>query len=139
MKNLNAFLNPRRKENLKFILSDAFCDDNSQPIEWELRELSAQEMLEIQRLCEGRGMQETSLALAAESLVTPNIHDAELLAGLSKREGRTILNPVEALRVMLSGSELSMLLYRYFQQQSVGNFEQMVSEAKNSSGEAATV
>ncbi len=132
MNNLNAFLNPRRKENLKFILSDAFCDDSGQPIEWELRELSAQEMLETQRLCEGRGMQETSLTLAAESLVAPNIHDAELLAGLSKREGRTILNPVEALKVMLSGSELSMLLYRYFQQQSVGNFEQMVGEAKNS-------
>ncbi len=132
MKNLDAFLNPKRKENLKFILSAAFQDENGQPVEWELRELSAREMLEVQGFYEGRGMQETSLALAAESLVSPNIHDAELLAALSKREGRTILEPVEALKAMLSGSELSLLLYRYFEQQNPGGFGEMVGEAKNS-------
>ena len=132
MKNLDAFLNPKRKENLKFILSAAFQDENGQPVEWELRELSAREMLEVQGFYEGRGMQETSLALAAESLVSPNIHDAELLAALSKREGRTILEPVEALKAMLSGSELSLLLYRYFEQQNPGGVGLMVGEAKNS-------
>ena len=132
MKNLNAFLNPRRKENFKFVLSTAFQDENGQPVEWELRELSAREMLEIQRFYEGRGAQETALALAAESLVSPNIHDAELLSALSKREERTILDPVEALKAMLSGSELSLLLYRYFEQQNPGSFGEMVGEAKNS-------
>ena len=131
MKNLEAFLNPKRKENLKFVLSQAFCSEDGTPVVWELRELGAREMLEVQRQCEGRGMQETALALAAESLVTPNMHDAELLAGLSRREGRTILNPVEALKAMLSGSELSMLLYRYFEQQNVSNFDNLVDEAKN--------
>lgn len=132
MKNLNAFLNPKRKENLKFILSPAFQDENGQPVEWELRELSAREMLEVQSFCEGRGVQETSLVLAAESLVSPNIHDAELLAAFSKREGHTVLNPVEALKAMLSGSELSLLLYCYFEQQNPGSFEELVGEAKNS-------
>ena len=36
MKNLNAFLNPKRKDNIRFVLSDAFVGDDGNPVEREM-------------------------------------------------------------------------------------------------------
>ena len=41
MNTLKNFLNPVRKENIKFVLSDAFVDDEGKPLQWEMRQISA--------------------------------------------------------------------------------------------------
>ena len=132
MKNLEGFLNPKRKPNLRFVLSEDFTGEDGAPLVWEMRTLTARELCEVREFYEGRGQEETTLALIAKSLVTPNISDAELLRGLSQKEGRTILNPVDALQALLNAAELGTLISCYFKHQQVSNFYELVGEAKNS-------
>ena len=132
MKNLEAFLNPKKKPNMRFILSEDFVGEDSAPLVWEMRTLSARELCEVRSYYEGRGQEETTLALLAKSLVTPNLSDAELLRGLSQKEGRTILDPAEALKALLDAAQLGVLLACYFKHQQVNNFYELVDEAKNS-------
>lgn len=131
MKNLEGFLNPKRKPNLRFVLSEDFTGEDGAPLVWEMRTLSARELREVRSFCEGRGQEETTLALIARSLVTPDLSDAELLRGLSKKEGKTILDPVDALSALLSAAELGTLLGCYFEYQQPNNFYELVGEAKN--------
>jgi hypothetical protein len=128
MKSLNSFLNPKRKPNLKIALSPAFTDEKGKPIEWEIKQLSAKEGIDI----DGENYKEMMVAYVAESLVYPNLHDAELLAGLSEREGRTILSAKEALLVLVNDSELSKLIDEYSKYNNLTlDFEKLVDEAKN--------
>jgi len=131
-KNLEGFLNPKRKPNLRFVLSEDFTGEDGAPLVWEMRTLTARELCEVREFYEGRGQEETTLALIAKSLVTPNISDAELLRGLSQKEGRTILNPAEALKSLLDAAQLGVLLACYFKHQQVNNFYELVGEVKNS-------
>lgn len=132
MKNLEAFLNPKKKPNMRFILSEDFVGEDGAPLVWEMRTLSARELCEVRSYYEGRGQEETTLALLAKSLVIPNLSDAELLRGLSQKEGRTILDPAEALKALLDAAQLGVLLACYFKHQQVNNFYELVDEAKNS-------
>ena len=132
MKNLEGFLNPKRKPNLRFVLSEDFTGEDGAPLVWEMRTLTARELCEVREFNEGRGQEQTTLALIAKSLVTPNISDAELLRGLSQKEGRTILDPAEALQALLSAAELGMLTICYYEYQQANNFYELVGEAKNS-------
>ncbi len=132
MKSLNGFLHPKRKENLKFILSDAFVDENGNPLEWEMRQLSAKEGME---LAKGLTSVETSEIWAhyvANALVVPNLKDADLLKALSEREGRNILEPLEALYCLVTDGELAKLMELYNKHNSIDSgFQKMVQEAKN--------
>lgn len=132
MKNLEGFLNPKRKPNLRFILSEDFTGEDGAPLVWEMRTLTARELCEVRAFYEGRGQEETTLALIAKSLVAPNISDAGLLRGLSQKEGRSILDPVDALQALLSAAEMGTLISCYFKHQQVNNFYELVGEAKNS-------
>lgn len=132
MKNLEGFLNPKRKPNMRFVLSEDFVGEDGKPLVWEMRTLSARELCEVRSYYEGRGQEETTLAMMAKSLVVPNVSDSELLKGLSQREGRTILDPCEALKSMLDAAQLGILLACYFKHQQVNNFYELVDEAKNS-------
>lgn len=128
MKSLDSFLNPKRKPNLKIALSPAFADEKGNPIEWELKQLSAREGLNI----EGNGYKEIMTAYVAESLVYPNLHDAELLKGLSEREGRKILNAKDALIALLNDNELATLIEAYTKFNDLTtDFGELVKEAKN--------
>lgn len=133
MKNLNAFLNPKRKENFKFILSEAFVGEDGKPIEWEMRQLSAAESLEISKaFAHAESAGEIIAATIAQSLVVPNLRDKDLLDALSKREGRTILKPVDALKVLVSDPEYAKLASSYFAYNELGHsFGEQVEEAKN--------
>ena len=95
VKNLEAFLNPKRKENLKFPLSAAFVDKDGKPVEWEMKELSTEEVLAVSKETKDQDSRTQMLAVVAEALVYPDLHDAELLDALSKREGRPILKAVD--------------------------------------------
>ncbi len=132
MKSLTAFLNPKRKPNLKFILSDAFQDEKGNPILWEMRQLTAAEGMEMQKELQSKEYMDIMLAYVANSLVYPDLRDAELLKGLSQREGRSILSPTEALRVMVTDAELAKLVDEYTRFNDLtGDFSKKAEEAKN--------
>lgn len=132
MKNLKAFLNPARKENLKFVLSEAFRDENGAAVEWELRQLSSMESCELQKQYEGRSQSDILLTVIACSLVYPNLRDAELLRELSQREGRTILEPAEALKALTTDAELTRLIVMYQRHNALdANLAELAANAKN--------
>lgn len=129
--NLLGFLNPARKENLKIVVSDAFKDENGQPLVWELRELPSKEALEITRNYANSIPGEILAAQMAQALVVPNLRDKEFLEALSKREGKTILKPLDALLALLTNSEYATLATAYMEYCSSGAFESQIEEAKN--------
>ena len=49
METLKNFLHPKRKENIRFVLSDSFVDEQGNPLEWEMRQIKAKEGMEISR------------------------------------------------------------------------------------------
>lgn len=131
MKSLNSFLNPKRKENLKFVLSDAFIED-SKPIEWEMRQLSAQEGLELQNQITSKSYTEVMAVYVAHSLVVPNLRDKELLDGLTQREGKPILKAADALKALVTDAELASLITKYTELNSLtSDFGAKVKEVKN--------
>lgn len=131
MKSLNSFLNPQRKDNIKFVLSDAFVEDGK-PIEWEMRQLTASEGMELQSQTTSKNYMEIMAIYVANSLVVPNLKDKELLEGLTKREGRPILKPVEALKVLTTDAELGFLITKYSEHNNLtSNFNDKVKEVKN--------
>ncbi len=132
MKSLNSFLNPKRKENLKFVLSDAFIDESGQPIEWEMRQLSAQEGLELQNQISDANYTTVMTEYVAAAMVYPNLHDVELLNGLSQKVGRKILKASDALVAMLTDAELAEVINRYskYNELTTG-IEKKVEEVKN--------
>lgn len=79
-------------DNKKVVVSERFKDENGQPIPWEIKALTAAENDELQRRCMvnvpvpgrrgqfSRELDQTkyTAALLAESVVEPNLHDAEL-------------------------------------------------------------
>ncbi|HWP51751.1 MAG TPA: hypothetical protein VN626_08660 [Clostridia bacterium] len=107
----NSLLNPKRKENLTFVLSNAFADEVGNPLEWEMRELSAAEGAELAR--ENASNIRTMTTMVAHSLVKPNLRNAEFLKALSQQRGRSFLDPAEALTALVTDSELAKLILLY--------------------------
>ncbi len=107
----NSLLTPKRKENLKFVLSNAFLDDSGNPLEWELRQLTAAEGAELAR--ENANSLRTLTTMVARSLVRPDLHNAEFLRALSQQRGRTFLDAAEALTALVTDSELAKLILLY--------------------------
>ena len=130
MKNLASFLTPKRKPNLKFRLSRAFVDENGEPIEWEMRQLSAAESAEITGTGE-MNYQKAMIKCVSESLVYPDMHDRDLLDGLSKREGRKILDAAEALALLVSDAEMGTLISKYNSLYDETDVGQKITEVKN--------
>lgn len=128
MKSLTSFLNPKRKPNLKIKLSPDFVDEKGEIIEWEMKQLTAKEGLNL----DGEGYKEIMTSYVAESLVFPDLHDAELLKGLSEREGKTILSAKEALLALTNDNELAKLIeaYNHYNELTT-DFNEKVEEAKN--------
>ena len=132
MKNLQAFLNPRRKEILKFVLSDAFVGEDGAPVEWEMRQLSAEESVELGKTYAHATPGEILGATVAQSLVFPNLRDAELIAALSKKAGRNLMKPLDALLQLVTDPEYAKLCATYMQFNELGQtFAEKVEEAKN--------
>lgn len=132
MKSLSSFLNPKRKENLVFVLSDAFIGEDGKPIEWEMRQLSAEEGLELQKQTEAKEYSDMMIAYVAASLVYPNLKDKELLDGLTKKAGRPVLKATDALKALVTDAELASLISRYISYNELtSNFTEKVSEVKN--------
>lgn len=132
MKSLNSFLKPKRKDHLKFILSDAFIDETGKPIEWEMRQLTAKEGLALQNQISEQNYTKIMTVYASEAMVYPNLHDRELLDGLSEQAGRPILKASDALVQMLTDSELAEVINQYTKYNDLtGGIMDKVEEAKN--------
>lgn len=127
MDSLQSFLHPKRKPNLKFRLG-AFDS------ELEMRMLSAQEDLELMKTAKDGNLDGIDIMMlyVAESLAAPDLHSKELLAGLSEREGRKVINAVDALKLVFNGAEISKLIEIYNRYTDVVvNFSDEVEKVKN--------
>lgn len=133
MKNLKNFLHPKRRENCRFVLSDAFVDDNGQPLEWEMRQVSADEGIELSKETENcsNGI-EIMAYYIAQSLVVPNLKDAELVKAMAEEHNGKIMKPNEILRALVTDGEFSKLVHIWNEHnQATVKFGDLVDEAKN--------
>lgn len=134
---LAGFLNPKKIEYAKVVVSDRFCDDNGGSIEWELRPISGKEITEIQGQCavikrvNGKAKTEFNnekfqALLVSRSVVYPDPANAELLSMYG------VTAPEELFGQMLTGAEFLQL---YTQVAHVNGLDkdinELVQDAKN--------
>jgi len=126
MKNLDSFLHPERKPNIRFKLS-SFAD------EFEMRVLSAEEDRKVLRsLGDKRDATDALIAYAAEALVVPDLRDAEFQNALAENVGHPIMNPADALIAMTTSAELAQIISVYTDYSGVDvSFRDEVEEVKN--------
>lgn len=127
-KTLESFLNPKRKPNVKFHLT-GFAG------EFEMRAISTQEGLEIDKDIQAKQLSGASALVpyVAESLVKPDLHNAELLTALSEKAGHKILSAYDACVAMFNDAEMATLAEVYTRHvRTTANFEEDVETAKNS-------
>lgn len=132
MNTLKNFLHPVRKPNTKFVLSDAFVDDEGKPLEWEMRQIGAKEGVEIARETEGMAAVESMLHYVAASLVVPNLKAKEVVDAYAAEHNGKIGSPAEILAELVTDGELGRLMDIYSQHnRATQNFAELVEEAKN--------
>lgn len=127
MDSLQSFLHPKRKPNLKFRLGGFES-------ELEMRMLSAQEDLELMKTVKDGRLEGIDIVMLylAESLTVPDLHSKEILDGLAEREGRKIINAVDALKLVFNGAEIAKLIEIYNQYTDVVvKFSDEVEKVKN--------
>lgn len=126
-------------ENKKIILSNRFKDENGKPIPFEIKALSATENDELQRRCmvnvpvpgqRGQFVRELdqikyTANLLAESVVFPNLNDAEL------QDSYGVKGADALLREMLYMGEYTQLAQEVSAISKVEGLAELVAEAKN--------
>ncbi len=143
MGNLSAFLaqNALKVENVKYVVSKRFVDENGEPIPWEIRCITSTEDEAIRKACTkrvpipGKRNQFTQEIdynlylgkLAAACTVFPNLNDVEL------QNSYGVMGADALLKTMLTPGEYADYLTKI---QEVNGFEvtfeDAVEEAKNS-------
>lgn len=138
MGTLKGFLNPKKVENIKYVVSDRFVDDNGNPLEWELRALSARETEMLQAECSNkptkqRGSSNVDLditlytkKMVARCVVNPDLNEIDIqdTYGVSCAE--------DVLGNMLTSGEYALLSKKLLEINGFNeNFEDEVREAKN--------
>ena len=133
MEDLKAFLHPKEKKPITFVLSDRFIGEkDGKPKVWKMRKLSLREGVELQERVEGMSQIRVLLASIAETIVYPDLHSKELLDALGEKEGRRLFRPEEALMALLNDDEMARLLKIYAEyNESNISMESMVDEVKN--------
>lgn len=139
---LTAFLkqNALINENIKYVASNRFIDENKKPMEWEIRAISSKEDEELRKSVtkkvpvagkRGQFTQETDInkyigLLAAACTVFPNLNDVEL------QNSYGVMGADELLKAMLLPGEYADYLAKV---QNVCGFDvsqaELVDEAKN--------
>ena len=142
MSDFSAFLaeNKIKHDNIKFVVSKNFRDKNGNPIEWELRALTAGEDEDIRRSATrkvkaaGRSNAYTSeldtntylAKMTAAAVVYPNLNDAGL------QNSYKVMGAENLLRAMLSAGEYVTLSGKVAE---INGFDtdasELVEEAKN--------
>lgn len=132
MDSLKNFLHPKRKENIRFVLSDSFADEQGNPLEWEMRQIRAKEGMEISRDCEGTPDIETMAHYIAEALVMPNLKSTEIVDAMAQEHNGKIMSPAEILLELVTDGEFAKLVRIYNQHnQATMDFQELKEEAKN--------
>lgn len=140
MNNLKAFLNPIKEENVKYVVSKRFLDDNGKPIEWEIKSLSSEEDENLRKMCikrvpiagkRGQYTQDLDTnkyigLLVSSCTVYPNLNDKEL------QDGYKVMGADALLKSMLKPGEYAEYARKV---QEINGFdlsmEELVDEAKN--------
>ncbi|HGM1082309.1 TPA: phage portal protein [Clostridioides difficile] len=146
MSNLSAFLsqNAIKNENVMYVASDRFLDEEGKPVEWELRVLSSEEDEALRRNCTKRVKvignngkptgQFTSeidynsyvAELCAASTVFPDLKDAEL------QNSYGVMGEAQLLKTMLTAGEYVNYTVKVNEVNGFDTtFEDKVEEAKN--------
>lgn len=142
MGNLSCFLaqNVKKAENLKYVASKRFLDENGNPVEWEIGPISSSVDEELRRECTKRipaagrkGAYTPELdynlylgRLAARSTVYPNLNDREL------QDSYGVMGADVLLKTMLTAGEYAGFMEKV--QQANGydtGMDELVDEAKN--------
>lgn len=127
-KSLESFLHPTRKPDLKFSMT-GFKE------QFEFRQLSAKEGIDIAKFTEKRGIPVglSMLPNIAAALVKPDLRNKELQDALAERCGHKIMEPYDAMLELFTDSELAKLVQIYSNFVNVtAKFEEDIKEAKNS-------
>ncbi len=102
--------NAVKVKNEKYVASKRFLDEKGDPMEWELRSISAKEDEEILKSCLKvgvRGLEVDKIAcldrVMASSVVYPNLNDVEL------QDSYNVKSSEQLLRVMLTAKEYYQL------------------------------
>lgn len=142
MSDFSAFLseNKIKQDNIKFVVSKNFRDKNGNPIEWELRQLSAGEDDDIRRASTRKVKSGTRsntytqeldtngylAKMTAAAVVYPNLNDAAL------QNSYKVMGAENLLRAMLSAGEYIQLSSKVAE---INGFDtdvnELVEEAKN--------
>lgn len=142
MGSLSAFLsqNALKDENIKYVASKRFLDENGKPIEWELCCITSEEDEAIRKACTkrvpipGKKNQYTQEIdynlylgkLAARCTVFPNLNDKEL------QDSYGVMGADALLKKMLKPGEYADYLQKVQQVNGFEvTFEDAVDEAKN--------
>lgn len=141
MSKFSAFMagNVVKLENKKIVVSKRFKDENGKPIEWEIRAITTDENDEIMRksmvnvpIVGQRGAVTRELdqikykaALLAESVVYPDLNDAEL------QDSYGVKTPEALIKKMLYPSEENFLLSVVSDYSDIEILDDKVEEAKN--------
>ncbi len=132
MNTLKNFLHPVRKPNTKFVLSDAFVDDEGKPLEWEMRQIGAKEGIEIANEVEELPGMESMMHYVAAALVTPNLKAKEVVDAYAAEHNGKIGSPAEILAELITDGEFGRLMDVYTKHNKANyEFNKLVEEAKN--------
>lgn len=142
MNNLKSFLsqNAIKEDNVKFVVSKRFVDEEKKPIPWEIKRITSEEDEAIRKACtkrvqvvgkKGQYVPETdynayATKLAAYCTVYPNLNDKEL------QDSYKVMGADDLLKTMLLPGEYGNYLAKV---QEVNGYDQtledLVDEAKN--------
>jgi hypothetical protein len=141
MSGLSSFFatNVERRENKKFAVSKRFKDAKGNPIEWEIRSISADEDEAIRKECTknvpipGKRNQYRQVfdsnayltKLAVKSVVFPDLNDAEL------QNSYKVMGAEELIKTMLYKDEFDALTEQLVADSEAEDINDLVEEAKN--------
>lgn len=132
MPSFDSFLHPERKSHAKFKMR-GFGD-----AEFEMRVVSREDEALIRNQYPNADLADQMDLMLAFSLVNPPLLKKEFLDALSKREGRPILDPLEAFQAVFDANETKFLWSKYSELADLTvNTEKKIEEIKNASGEGA--
>src|SRR5699024_6677036 len=109
-----------------------FVDADGKPLEGEMRQVSADEAEEIAKQTEGLTNTQGMAYYIAQSLVVPNLKDAEPVKAMAEEQNGKIMKPHEILRALVTDGEFSKLIRIWNEHnQATVKFGDLVEEAKN--------
>lgn len=134
MENLKAFLNPIKEENIKFVPSKRFKDDEGNYVYWEIKSINSDEDEKIRNSCikkSKNGSQEIDFnkyigLLAATCTVFPNLNDIQL------QDSYNVMGSDSLLKAMLKPGEYAYYIKKV---QEINGFDvsmnELINTAKN--------